>query len=124
MGRFCFVLTGVIAMSVGTSEAAPSGKGKKKGGEHAIHGTIVSVQKESITIKTHAKKKKGQASAGKSHTKTFKITQNTKIQKGSKKENQPVELAALRTGQHVVVHARNKQADTVTIHNKKKKKAA
>jgi len=123
MSRFCLVLGGIIAMTVGTSEAAE--KGKKKTDEQRIHGTIVAVQKDSITVKTHHKKKKGQAAAAsKSHTKTFTITENTKIQVGDKKQNQPANLAALHKGSHVVVLARNNQADTVIIHNKKKKKAA
>jgi hypothetical protein len=122
MSRFCLVLGGIIAMTVGTSEAAPSGKGKKKSGEHGIRGTIVSVQKDSITIKTHPKKKKGQAIAG--QTKTFTITEKTKIHKGGKKQQQPVDLAALSKGQHVLVLAKNQQAKTVIIQQHKKKKAA
>ena len=124
MSRFCLVLGGIIAMSVGTSEAAPDANGKKKSGKHGIHGTIVSVQKDSITIKTHHKKKKGQAVASKGHTKTFTITQNTKIQKGGKKQNQPADLGALAKGQHVVVLAKNQQANTVIIQQHKKKKKA
>jgi hypothetical protein len=126
MSRFCLVLGGILAMTVGTSAAAPEAKNKKKSGGHGIHGTIVSVSKDSITVKTHHKKKKGQATAGKSHTKTFTLTQNTKIQKGGKNQNQPASFSALSPGQHVVVLGRNQQADTVIIHHhhKKKKNAA
>ncbi len=125
MSRFCLVLGGIIAMSVGVPEAATAAKGKNKTGEHRIHGTIVAVQKDSITIKTHHKKKKGQAvAAGKGHTKTFTINQNTKIHIGGKKQTRPANLDALHKGEHVVILARNQQADTVIIHHKKKKKAA
>ena len=85
-------------------------------------GTVTEVGKDSITIKTHAKKKKGQAIAG--QTKTFTITEKTKIHKGGKKQPQPADLAALSKGQHVVVLAKNQQAKTVIIQQHKKKKAA
>jgi hypothetical protein len=123
MSRFCLVLGGLIAMSVGTSTAAPAAKGKKSG-EHRIHGTIVSVQKDSITVKTHHKKKNGQAAATKSYTKTFTITANTKIQVGGKNQTRPANLNALHKGEHVVVLAHKHQADVITIHHHKKKKAA
>jgi hypothetical protein len=125
MSRFCLVLGGIIAISVGTSTAAPAAKGKKSG-EHRIHGTVVSVQQNSITIKTHHhKKKNGQATAAtKSHVKTFTITANTKIQVGGKNQTRPANLNALHKGEHVVVLAHNRQADVITIHHHKKKKAA
>ena len=73
----------------------------------------------------HHKKKNGQATAAtKSHVKTFTITANTKIQVGGKNQTRPANLNALHKGEHVVVLAHNRQADVITIHHHKKKKAA
>jgi hypothetical protein len=114
---------GIIAISVGTSTAAPAAKGKKSG-EHRINGTIVSVQQNSITIKTHHHNNGQATAATKSYTKTFTITANTKIQVGGKNQTRPANLNALHKGEHVVVLAHKHQADVITIAHKKKKKTA
>jgi hypothetical protein len=87
--------------------AAAAAKGK----EHSVSGKLVAVSNRSITVASHKKEK------GKDHT--FEITRHTKI------EGQKKGLAALTAGEHVVVKARGKRAEVITVHkhHKKKKKA-
>ena len=82
-----------------------------KGKEHTVGGKLVAVSNRSITVASHKKEK------GKDHT--FEITRHTKI------EGQGKGLAALKAGEHVVVKARGKRAEVITVHkhHKKKKKA-
>jgi hypothetical protein len=81
-----------------------------QGKEHTIHGKLVSVSGRSITVAIKHKEK--------SKDRTFEITRHTKI-KGAKGE------AGLKSGEHVVVHAKGKHAEEITVHehHKKKKKA-
>jgi hypothetical protein len=121
---------GLMALTPSDADAAKKAKKKK---EHAVHGVVESVSKDSVTIKVHAhkKKKKGaSAEAKKGETKdvTFTIGKGTTIErvtgkKGSK-EVKTADRDDLKKGEHVVVVAKDKEATKIAIVKHKKKKRA
>lgn len=67
MRRFKVLIVIAMAFLLATSaQAGPNGKGKKgKKRSHGVHGTVVAVDKDSITVKPkHGKKKGGGTTEG------------------------------------------------------------
>jgi hypothetical protein len=126
--RHSLLVVGLVcALTVGASNVHAA-KGVKKKGDHHHRGVVVSVEKDSITIKTHHHKKKKNLAVGavKTHEKTFTIDTATKVEIDTKGEHKPATLKALHKGEHVTIASKDKHADKIDIHHhhKKKKKAA
>jgi hypothetical protein len=128
--RSLFVL-GLALSLMGSAEAAKAKAKKKK--EHAHHGVVEVVKLEkdkesegkevgSITIKVHAKKKKGVEAK----EEKFRLADYTKVErvagkKGSKTA-ETVTLSSLKPGEHVHILAKDGEAKEIKIVAKKKGK--
>jgi hypothetical protein len=116
-----------FALTAGASNAFAA-KGVKKKTDHHHRGVVVSVDKDSITIKVHHHKKKKNlaVSTPKEHEKTFRIDGATKVEIDTRGEHKPATVKALHKGEHVTIASKDKHADKIDIHHhhKKKKKAA
>jgi hypothetical protein len=117
------VLGLVCGLTVGASNAYAA-KGVKKKSEHHHRGVVVSVEKDTITIKVHhhRKKKKVAVDAPKTHEKTFAIDAATKVKIDAKGEHKPATLKALHKGEHVTIASKDKHADKIDIHHHHKHK--
>jgi Trk K+ transport system NAD-binding subunit len=121
--RSLLVLSLALSLTGSTAEAA---KGKKKK-EHAHKGVVESVKLDNdkgkeMTIKVHAKKKKGVEAK----EEKFKLASDTKVEritgkKGSK-TTETASLSTLKTGDHVLVMAKDGEAKEIKIVAKKKGK--
>jgi hypothetical protein len=128
------LVLGVALSLLGSTAEAAKAKGKKKK-EHALHGKVEFVKLEnkesdkgkdigSITIKIHAKKKKGIPAKDE----TFRLAASTKVErvKGKKgdRTTETVTLAELKAGEHVHLLAKDGEAKEIKIMKKGKKKNA
>jgi hypothetical protein len=135
MGLASFVAaTLLLSLPASLTPAGPAAK--KKHPHHAVHGVVVSVQKDkdkdsgSITVRVH-QPKKGKANQQATLT-TFHVTDATKfervvVQASGKRQVQPAMFTDIHKGEHLaILPARGKDhiAKTVAIrvhHHKKKK---
>lgn len=127
--RYLFILGMAFCLTASTAEAANAKKKKNKGG---LRGTIVAVEKDkdgaaTITVKPQVRKKKGNPSPGEQAEKKIKVGKNTKIElvsgKKGAKETKSGSLDDVKQGGRVLVKGgESNAADSVTIHQGKKKK--
>jgi hypothetical protein len=115
------LLSSVVALAVllGGVSSAEAAKAKKN---KPVKGAVVKVDKDSITVKTAARKK----GAVPGQEVTYKLTGDTKVEKVSgKKGNQqtaPAKAGDLAAGQNVVLTLSGQDVKEVKILGGKKKK--
>jgi hypothetical protein len=81
---------GLGLLLLATAENAAAARKKS----HSIHGKIVSIQAGSITVRVHHRK------TGTTNQRTVQIMPGTQVTRNGRS----VGLAALRVGEHVVIH--------------------
>jgi hypothetical protein len=120
------VMAVALALALFAS-SAEAGKGKKKKAARGVRGTVVSVAKDSLTVKVGARKKGNNPGT----ERTFKLSDATKVEKVSGKranrQASPATITDVAKGARVVVNANGEQAQGIKIVGKskgKKKKAA
>jgi hypothetical protein len=111
--RALLVLGLALSFTVGasTAHAVKRAKKGKAPQAHAVHGVVVSVDKEhnTITVKVHHGKK-GEAAEAAPEERTFRVTDATKFEKviifgkgKDQRERKPASFAAVHSGEHVVI---------------------
>lgn len=112
MRRLHYVMALVLALILAAGawadeDGKKKSKGKKKG--DGVLGAVTAVDKDSITVKTMGRGKKGAPSSG-GEEKKFKLTKDTKVERMSggkgQAQSSPAKVEDIKTGTHVMVKAK------------------
>jgi hypothetical protein len=122
------IAAGLAVGSLVMADAASACKGKTKSASqgHAMHGRIISVNNNSITVAVHQHHKKGQAAgaaATQQTTETFQIGANTRVAFVGGKTAKAATFNDLKPGEEVAIEAPGGMAQKIAImhhvHHKK-----
>jgi hypothetical protein len=133
--QFCFVGLIAVGLAVGSlmlADAASACKGTTQSANRGqgIHGRIVSVNNNSITVAMHQHHKKGQAAgvaakAAQPMTQTFQIGANTQVAFVGGKNAKLATVNDLKAGEEVAIEGPGGMAQKIAImHHEHHKKGA